>query len=377
MSEHTHKISRRTFFGGAAAFGAVSLVNPTLAFATPTAAEKQAEADGVRAQVIGMQEELNQASNDYHTALGEQEAAQEAMDAAQVRIDETNSAIDDLQEKLGGRARSMYRTGNTSFIDILLGSTSFSDFATNWDILNKMNQNDSDMVQESKDLRAQIEEEKAEYEAQEKIAAQKAEEARVIKEQAEATVVQMQSLLDSLDAEAQELLAQEQRAAEEAAAAAERARMEAANNSGGGNSGGGGSNGGGGGGGGGTSGGGGYTGNGQGIPTNGSVVDYAASRLGCPYVWGATGPNSFDCSGLTSWCYNQVGKWITRTTESQKAAARAVMPVGDAQPGDVLYRYGHVGICTQSGGGQYIHAPRTGDVVKYASGSSWSCSLRF
>lgn len=382
MSEHTHRMSRRAFLGGAAAFGAVSLANPTLAFATPTAAEKQAEADAVRVQVTAMQEELDKASDDYYTAIEAHEAAVALMEETQVKIDDTNAQIGEVQDSLGTRARSMYRSGGSSFLDILLGSTSFEEFATNWELLNRMNENDADMVQQSKDLRSDLETQKAEYEEQEKIAAEKEAEALQIKETAEATVVELTSVMESLDEEARVLLEEEQRIAAEAAAAAERARLEAEaaaaasqnNSGGGGNGGGGGSSNGGGGG---SNGGGSINGNGQDIPTNGSVVDYAISRLGCPYVWGATGPDTFDCSGLTSWCYRQVGKEITRTTYTQINAAKQIMAVSDAQPGDVLHRSSHVGIATEPGGGTYIHAPHTGDVVKYSTGSSFNCALRF
>lgn len=388
MSEHTRRISRRVFLGGAAAFGAVSLVNPAIAFATPTSAEKQAEADAVRVQVATLQDDLNKASEDYNTALNEHEAAVAAMEETQLRIDEKSEEITGLQGKLGTRARSMYRSGSTSFLDILLGSKTFEEFATNWDILNQMNQNDADMVEESKTLRTALEEEKAEYAKQEQIAAEKTEEARVIKENAESTVGEMTAILNSLDEEARQLLEAEQRAAAEAAAAAERAAREAAaaaeqeaaaNNNG--SSNGGGNNGGGNDNGGGNeetppTNGGGYTPN-PSIPSQGSVVEYAISRLGCPYVWGATGPNSFDCSGLTSWCYAQIGMSITRTTYTQYNAARAILPLGDAQPGDVLWNSGHVGICTQSGGGQYIHAPAPGQNVSYSDWSQFNCALRF
>ena len=385
MSEHTHKISRRAFLGGAAAFGAVSLANPVLAFATPTAAEKQAEADAVRVQVTSMQEELAKASDDYYTAIEEHDAAVARMEETQVKIDETNAQIADVQDILGNRARAMYRSGSNSFLDILLGSASFEEFATNWDMLNTLNKKDGDMVQQSKDLRSTLEDQKTEYEEQERVAADKEAEAKQIKETAEATVIELTAIMESLDEEARILLEEEQRIAAEAAAAAERARLEAeaaaaaaaqnsaGSSSGGSNSGGGGGNSSGGGG----SSSGAITGNGQGIPTNGSVVDYAISRLGCPYVWGATGPNTFDCSGLTWWCYSQVGKEITRTTYTQIGAAKAVMPVSDAQPGDVLHRSSHVGIATEAGGGTYIHAPHTGDVVRYASSSSFNCALRF
>ena len=384
MREHTRRISRRAFLGGAATFGAVCLANPAVAFATPTAAEKQAEADSVRDQVTSMQQQLQQASNDYYAALDERDKAQAAKDAAQAQIDETNQKIAAIQGQLGTRAKTMYRNGGISFLEILLSATSFEEFATNWDLLNHMNQNDADMVEEAKALRAQVEEEKDEYARQEQLAADKAKEAEAIKNQAEATVADMEALLASLDAEARQLLEAEQQAAAEAEAARQRAEFEAeqerqaaadraARNSGGnGSSGGGGS----------SDDGGGSSGSddrrgGTDIPAQGSVVDYAISRLGCPYVWGATGPNSFDCSGLTSWCYNQIGIWITRTTYTQYAAARAILSVSDAAPGDVLYNGGHVAICTSYGGGEYIHAPQPGDVVKYSTWAQFYCALRF
>ncbi len=89
----------------------------------------------------------------------------------------------------------------------------------------------------------------------------------------------------------------------------------------------------------------------------GSAVSRARSKLGCPYVYGAVGPNSFDCSGL-------VGFALTgRYRRSYTSGSFLGMPrVSDPKPGDVCVRPGHVGIYI--GGGQMIHAPHTGDVVK-------------
>lgn len=95
------------------------------------------------------------------------------------------------------------------------------------------------------------------------------------------------------------------------------------------------------------------------------IVDAAYSRLGCPYVWGGNGPNSFDCSGLVKWCYNQAGiNDVPRTTNYLKNYGIQIS-VSQALPGDILWRDGHVGIYI--GNGQYIHAPQTGDVVKISS----------
>ena len=323
MQEPSPALSRRTFVGGATALAAASLAFPQAAFAV-TAAEKQAEADAVRNQLVGLNADLEAAAERYYGALDEQNAARTAMEAEQVKIDEATAQIANLQDHLGTRARSMYRSGSATFLDFLMGATSFAEFTQNWDILNGLNENDTQMVAETKTLRETVVASKAEYAKQEKIAADKAAEAKAIKEEVEAKIAQADALMNSLDAEARALLEEEQRAAAEAAAAQKQAEMEAeaareAANSG--NAGGGGD--GGTGGGNPPSGGG---GNGVDIPSQGSVVDYAMSRIGCPYEWGAEGPNSFDCSGLVTWAYRQIGMYVPHQSESQYSAARQRVP---------------------------------------------------
>lgn len=94
-----------------------------------------------------------------------------------------------------------------------------------------------------------------------------------------------------------------------------------------------------------------------------ALVNYAYNFLGCPYVWGATGPDTFDCSGFTSFVYkNAAGVGIGRTTYDQINEGRAVSR-DELQVGDLVFPHsGHVGIYV--GGGKIIHAPSTGDVVK-------------
>jgi peptidoglycan DL-endopeptidase CwlO len=86
-----------------------------------------------------------------------------------------------------------------------------------------------------------------------------------------------------------------------------------------------------------------------------------------PYVWGATGPTSFDCSGLTSWAYKQAGVTIPRTSQEQANAGTRI-PLSQAQPGDLIIMYGdyhHVGL--YAGNGQILHAPKPGTDVRYES----------
>lgn len=90
--------------------------------------------------------------------------------------------------------------------------------------------------------------------------------------------------------------------------------------------------------------------------TGQAIVDVARSKIGSPYGWGAAGPNAFDCSGLTSWAYSQVGKSIPRTSQAQATQGTPVA-YSDLQAGDIVAFYSgasHVGI--YSGHGTVIHA---------------------
>ena len=378
MSQSIIDLSRRAFIGGAAALGATSLIIPEFAFAE-TAAEKQAEADAVRNQLVGLQADLETAGENYYAALDEQESAQRSMEEQQVKIDETTQEIEGLQDRLSTRARSMYRSGSTTFIYFLLGASSFAEFTQNWELLNQINANDADLVDQTKAAREQLQAAKDEFARQEQIAAQKAAECKQIHDEVQVKVQNATDLMNSLDEEARALLEQEQAAAAAAAAAQAQAEAEAAaaaaGGNGGGNQGGGGNDGGNQGGGGSSSGGGStivYPGGGGSAGDNSAAYSYACSRIGCPYVWGAEGPDSFDCSGLVTWAYRQLGIELPHQSEAQMARATRVVSVSEARPGDVLWRYGHVGIAGGYGGTPYVHAPTFGACVRNTDSLSWS-----
>lgn len=400
MTTLNARLTRRAFLGGAAAFGAAAMVSPKNAFADPTSADVQAQADEARQKLNSMREQLGAASANYNQAVQEHDEAVSKMDECQTKIDDNNAQIDKLQDKLSKRARNMYRDGQTTFLDVILGSNSFDDFAKNWDTLTSLNEKDSEMVERTKNLRADNEVQKQEYANQADIAQQKVEEADAAQKQAEELVRQYQNEVDSLDSQVAELLAEEeaaaQKAAEEAAAAAAQAEAasassntsssasnssassdsssdsatsgSASDNGGGSSSGsssssssssssGGGSN-----------------------NYGGSVVAAAQSQLGVPYVWGGTAWGSgLDCSGLTSGCWKRAaGIWIGRTTWDQIASAQWTGSVSEAQAGDVYACGSHVAIAT--GGGGYIHAPQPGEVVCYSSLSWYNpfyCALRW
>ncbi|WP_338675305.1 NlpC/P60 family protein [Streptomyces sp. SCSIO 30461] len=94
----------------------------------------------------------------------------------------------------------------------------------------------------------------------------------------------------------------------------------------------------------------------------------AKSRVGMPYVWGASGPASFDCSGLTSWAYRQAGVTIPRTSQAQASAGTRINSLSALKPGDLIIMrsdLSHVGF--YAGNGQILHAPKPGAQVRYES----------
>ncbi|MFB9632753.1 NlpC/P60 family protein [Streptomyces spiralis] len=94
------------------------------------------------------------------------------------------------------------------------------------------------------------------------------------------------------------------------------------------------------------------------------AVSYAVGQLGKPYVWGAEGPDAYDCSGLTSRAWEHAGTPIPRTSQAQWAQLKRV-PLNDLRPGDlVVYFPGATHVALYLGGGMVVQAPRPGARVK-------------
>lgn len=118
------------------------------------------------------------------------------------------------------------------------------------------------------------------------------------------------------------------------------------------------------------------------VPIAQRIVDVAASQEGKPYSYGASGPGSFDCSGLVQWVHRQVGIDLPRTSRQQRAALPHIARA-DMTPGDLVFFHNsggtvyHVGI--YAGGNRLWAAPEPGDVVRlqnlwtdsYTVGRAW------
>ncbi len=103
-----------------------------------------------------------------------------------------------------------------------------------------------------------------------------------------------------------------------------------------------------------------------------ALIAVASSKLGCPYVWGAKGPSSFDCSGFVYWCLNQVGvRQSYMTSSGWRNAGRytKITSFSNLRAGDIIVVSGHVGIV--AGGGTVIDASSGNGKVVHRSLSSW------
>jgi cell wall-associated NlpC family hydrolase len=265
------------------------------------------------------------------------------MEEAQTRIDAAEAVITKTQESLGIRANQMYRQGPLSFLEVLFGATTFQEFTSTWDLLNAINEENARLIKTNQDARTEAETARDEYAAQADAAARHLAEVEQLKANAEQLYSAQEAELAALSADIAAIVFAEQQ---------ERQAEVINNNQGPQNN---------------------Y--DAPPVPNGGysDVVAAAQSRLGCPYYYGGTGPDLFDCSGFTSWCYSQAGRgYIGRGPADQynMASARWPYTAGGAQPGDVLWWPPHTGythVAIYVGGGQYIHAPLPGQTVCYSS----------
>lgn len=233
-SSETYGWTRRNFLKAAGVAGCAMLF-PWLAYAAESdelnakaddleasAADMQAQADEMAAKLQVLQEQYNEALERYNTANDAHQAALDAMEAAQQRIDEATRLIESTRNQLAKRANSIYRQGNTSILDVIFGSQSFDDFVTNWDSMERISQQDADLVQQNKDAKAEAEAAHEEYSKQEKVAAEELEKATAAKEEVETAQAALQSEYDQMNSDIAATLAEAEQARMDADAAAEK-----------------------------------------------------------------------------------------------------------------------------------------------------------
>lgn len=341
----TFKLNRKTFAAAGVSVLLAASMSPVQAFATPSSADLKAEAASVAAELTAMSDDVESAAENYNVAQRDYQQATAKVEEAQTKIDEAQGKISNLQTQLETRASAMYRQGATSYLSVLMGSSTFDDFATVWDTLNTLNTDDANLVAETKTAKQELESAKAELDDQQSKAQSALNEASQLKQTVEQKQAALQARKDSLSSEIADAVAKEQQEALAAQAAAAQAYTPAASSSGSSSSSSKSSS----------------SSSGRTYGGGSSAVSRAQNCLGAPYVYGAAGPSSFDCSGLVS--YALTGSYGHAYVAEDFWAMPAV---SNPQPGDVVACSNHhCGLYI--GNGQMIEAPHTGAVIRISA----------
>ncbi len=311
--------------------------------------------------------EVGLAAERYHAAQAELEETDRKIDQNQRVLKASKSNLRVSRNELRTMLVDAYRRGDPDVIAFLLSANSIDELVDQSRFVQRVTDHAAETVRdvrrytrEVREVERQLEDERVNRQAV--LDQRAAEEAAV-----QGALAARSSLLDSLNGEIRSIIAEreaarraeDERLAAAAAGVLDQAAAETGEApalggsvaSGGGNSG----------------------GSGAAIPAppsssvGGSAASIALSQLGVPYSWGASSPGvGFDCSGLIYWAYAQVGVSLPRVAAAQYAYGVPV-PLDAMEPGDIIsFRGGgHAGIYI--GGGQYVHAPQTGDVVKVSS----------
>ena len=321
--------------------------------------------------------EADQAQADLQVLNDKVAVAAEAYNAAQQQLDETNAKIDENQQVLAATKSNLsvsrrelstmlvdaYRQGNPDLIAFLLNANSIDSLIDQTRFIQRVTGHAEGVVRDVRRYTSDVKQREQALE-EERGARQSALQDRATQEASvRETLAARTRLLNSLSTEIQGILAQREAAqrAADAARAAQAGGILADASAGAGNadlsiggSVGGGAD---------------YSASIPAPPsssTGGSAASVALGQLGTPYVWGGGAPGGFDCSGLIAWAYAQVGISLPHYAAAQYSMGTPV-PMDALEPGDLISFHGSGHIGMYIGGGQYVHAPQTGDVVKVST----------
>jgi len=314
------------------------------------AARAQARLDDLSAQLELRTEELGQIESQLQKTRA-------TIARTERELDRAKSELARAQEQLANRAASIYRNGRLDPVAFFIGVTDFTDLLTRVELYRRIGRQDAETVMSVRDAKHRVELAKSRLEQREAEQSELRARARSKQDQVAEALDTQKSYLSSIRDDVARLIAEERERQERIAA--ERARRVAAalraqqrrttagpqvdvSKLGGAHSG---------------------------------VVLVAMKYLGVPYVWGGATPSGFDCSGLVQYCYAQLGVQVPRTARDQYFAGTRIPAdrLDLLRPGDLVFfayksdpeQIHHVGI--YAGGGSYIHAPQTGDVVRVSS----------
>jgi len=341
-----------------------SLVAPvSLALAKPQVTSsaieaKRTEADAAQSKLDDLSTAVEMRYEELAQIEGDLAKTRAQIETTTVELDRANKALQASEDLLDGRASSIYRNGSIDVLDVFLGAVDFQDFVSRLDLMRRIGRSDAALVAGVKEARGRVQAAQAALEARETEQVALRDSARRKKTEYQKAFDQQRGYLAGLTSELKTLIEkerirQEKLAAARAAAAAAAIKAAAKRNSA------------------------------KELPFDSAklgashpeAVNIAKRYLGVQYVWGGTSPSGFDCSGLTQYSYAAIGISIPRTSREQFRAGAYIPPskMELLQPGDLVFfgyhgdpdQIHHVGMYV--GGGNFIHAPATGDVVRISS----------
>jgi cell wall-associated NlpC family hydrolase len=343
----------------------IALLAAVPAFADPSVSTKRAEAQQVMSQLRGLSDDLERARSQYAASTAQLAKIQRDLKQNRHELGIAKRNLKVSQRRIAQRLVTLYTSDQASTLEVILGARSLDDMINRMDGARSVTSLDANVLGEVKTFRRAVKRNgellaKAK-ESQQRVVASRA----AAKHSIESKIAQQNNLLSSIKGQIAQMVAAEQarqlqmaQAAQARLAQQHRVSQQQALDT--------------------------VVGVSAVAPqeqtivappsTHGGVVGVAMSQLGTPYVWAGAAPGGFDCSGLVMWAYSQVGVSLPHSTYAQYNVG---VPVSkdQLQPGDLVFfdGLGHVGIYI--GGGQFVHAPHTGDVVKISGmGEGWYSS---
>jgi cell wall-associated NlpC family hydrolase len=338
-------------------------------------AAKEAEVQSVLGQINALDSSLQTAIEAYNSATAQLQQVREDLRVNTQHLVLAKANLRRSHRQLAERLVALYTSGeDESTFAVLLGATSLDDFLNRMDTVDRVSEQDSTILREVIQARAEVQRRQERLKRARARAEELVAERAAHKRSIESQLAERRQLVSSIRAEIERMKEEEaRRQAELARQAQERARQAATapaftpstSSSGDSSSGGTSSS---------------SSSSSESTappvvsaPSRGGVVGIAMQYLGTPYVWAGASPSGFDCSGFVMYVFAQVGVSLPHSSYAQYGMG---VPVSQSQlqPGDLVFfdGLGHVGIYV--GGGQFIHSPHTGDVVKISAMTGWYAS---
>ncbi|WP_327726999.1 NlpC/P60 family protein [Streptomyces sp. NBC_00487] len=306
------------------AAGAVSLL-PTQSQAAP-----KPTVDEVRKQVEKLYEEAEAPTEEYNAIREKQRKLQREVDGTQDRLARKQQEINELRDKMGPLAAEQYRNGAIDPSLQLFLSGDPEDYLDRAQMLDRTNGRQAESLRSMQAKQRELTQEREAAQQRLKDLEETRAKAGEKKDEVQGKLAEARELLNSLTAAQRAKMEADQEREDTSAGVSDSPTT--------------------------------YNG-----PASGrakAALDFAYAQLGKPYEWGSTGPDSFDCSGLTGASWRAAGVSLPRTVKQQYDAGRKVARA-DLQPGDIIYWYNdnqHNGLYV--GNGKAIHAPRTGKNIE-------------